>query len=99
MAVFGGFFGDEGKGKEVDISAEKYKKQGLKLLSIRGQGSGNAGHTVHANGKKYDFHYLTSAGLSADIMLFGTVLHLQEQSVFALTAWMLLLHFRRLQKL
>ena len=71
MAVFGGFFGDEGKGKEVDISAEKYKKQGLKLLSIRGQGSGNAGHTVHAKGKKYDFHYLTSAGLSADLMLLG----------------------------
>ncbi len=71
MAVFGGYFGDEGKGKEVDISAEKYKKKGLKLLSIRGQGSGNAGHTVYAEGKKYDFHYLTSAGLSADIMLLG----------------------------
>ena len=71
MAVFGGFFGDEGKGKEVDIAAEKYKKQGLKLLSVRGQGSGNAGHTVNAGGKKYDFHYLTSAGLSADKMLLG----------------------------
>ena len=33
------------------------------------------------------------------VQLFGTVLHLQEQSVFALTAWMLLLHFRRLQTL
>lgn len=70
-AIFGGFFGDEGKGKEVDISAQSYKEQGLKILSIRGQGSGNAGHTVVVDGKKYDFHYLTSAGLLADIMLLG----------------------------
>lgn len=70
-AVFGGHFGDEGKGKKVDELAEKYKQQGLKVLSIRGQGSGNAGHTVVVDGMKYDFHYLTSAGLSADIMLLG----------------------------
>lgn len=70
-AIFGGFFGDEGKGKEVDITARYYKEQGLKLLSIRGQGSGNAGHTVVVDEKKYDFHYLTSAGLLADIMLLG----------------------------
>ena len=70
-AVFGGEFGDEGKGKKVDALAEKYKKSGLKILSIRGQGSGNAGHTVVVDNKKYDFHYLTSAGLSADIMLLG----------------------------
>lgn len=70
-AIFGGFFGDEGKGKEVDITADAYKQMGLKLLSIRGQGSGNAGHTVVVEGKKYDFHYLTSAGLLADIMLLG----------------------------
>lgn len=69
--IFGGYFGDEGKGKEVDIAARNYKEQGLKLLSIRGQGSGNAGHTVVVDGKKYDFHYLTSAGLLADIMLLG----------------------------
>ena len=71
QAVFGGYFGDEGKGKEVDISAQKYKNAGYKILSIRGQGSGNAGHTVVVDGKKFDFHYLTSAGLLADIMLLG----------------------------
>ena len=70
-AVFGGHFGDEGKGKQVDSLAERYKSMGLKVLSIRGQGSGNAGHTVVVDGKKYDFHYLTSAGLLADIMLLG----------------------------
>lgn len=71
--VFGGHFGDEGKGKIVDYLARKYKEKGLKLLSVRGQGSGNAGHTVvdAETGIKYDFHYLTSAGLWADIMLLG----------------------------
>lgn len=69
--VFGGFFGDEGKGKIVDITCADYKKRGMKILSIRGQGSGNAGHTVEVDGVKRDFHYLTSAGLEADIMLLG----------------------------
>lgn len=69
--VFGGFFGDEGKGKIVDITCSDYKKNGYKILSIRGQGSGNAGHTVEVNGKKMFFHYLTSAGMEADIMLLG----------------------------
>lgn len=70
-AVFGGHFGDEGKGKQVDALAKEFKNDGFKILSIRGQGSGNAGHTVIVEGVKYDFHYLTSAGLSADIMLLG----------------------------
>ncbi len=70
-AVFGGHFGDEGKGKQVDALAEEFKNDGFKILSVRGQGSGNAGHTVVVGGVKYDFHYLTSAGLLADIMLLG----------------------------
>ncbi len=72
VSIFGGHFGDEGKGKFVDIFARKFKEEyGCKILSIRGQGSGNAGHSVVVDGKKYHFHYLTSAGLSADIMLLG----------------------------
>ena len=69
--VLGAMFGDEGKGKKIDALAEEYKIQGFKILSVRGQGSGNAGHTVMVDDVKYDFHYLTSAGLSADIMLLG----------------------------
>lgn len=67
--VFGGHFGDEGKGKIIDILSREYSNNGFKILSIRGQGSGNAGHTVKIDDEIYDFHYLTSAGLSADIML------------------------------
>lgn len=68
-AIFGGHFGDEGKGKCVDITAREWKSEGLHVLSIRGQGSGNAGHTVKIGNNEYHFHYLTSAGFSADIML------------------------------
>lgn len=70
-AVFGAEFGDEGKGKKIDALAKEYKDKGLNILSVRGQGSGNAGHTVMVDDVKYDFHYLTSAGLSADKMLLG----------------------------
>ena len=71
VCIFGANFGDEGKGKEVDSKAMEYKRLGYKVLSARGQGSGNAGHTVKVDGKSYDFHYLTSAGLLADLMLLG----------------------------
>ena len=69
--VVGAMFGDEGKGKAVDTLASLYKALGYKVLSIRGQGSGNAGHTIEVDDVKYDFHYLTSAGFSAAIMLLG----------------------------
>lgn len=71
LAVIGGNYGDEGKGKFIDYKSDEWKSKGYKVLSIRGQGSGNAGHTVSVNGVKSHFHYLTSAGLSADAMLLG----------------------------
>lgn len=51
-AILGAQWGDEGKGKLVDILAEKYDICG------RFNGGANAGHTVHVNGKKYAFHLL-----------------------------------------
>lgn len=72
VVIFGGHFGDEGKGKFVDIFARKFKEDfHCKVLSVRGQGGGNAGHTIEVDRKKYYFHYLTSAGLASDIMLLG----------------------------
>lgn len=83
VIVFGGHFGDEGKGKFVDIFARKFKQEyGCKILSVRGQGGGNAGHSVEADGKKYHFHYLTSAGLSADIMLLGAGMYIDPIRMF-----------------
>ena len=43
--------GDEGKGKIVDVLAEKAD------LIVRFQGGDNAGHTVVVNGKKHVYTY------------------------------------------
>lgn len=72
-AVVGSHFGDEGKGKFDDLLIRLYKEDGYKVINIRGQGGGNAGHTVvdAETGIKYDFHYLPSGGLISDIILLG----------------------------
>lgn len=72
-AVAGAHFGDEGKGKIVDSIANQLKNQNYKIINYRGQGGGNAGHTVidSKTGKEYHFHYLPSGGLKSDIILLG----------------------------
>ncbi|KAF2751854.1 adenylosuccinate synthetase-like protein [Sporormia fimetaria CBS 119925] len=52
--VLGAQWGDEGKGKLVDIMAADTQ------LCCRAQGGNNAGHTIVANGVTYDFHILPS---------------------------------------
>ena len=72
-AVAGAHFGDEGKGKIIDVLAELLKAKGFLIINYRGQGGGNAGHTVidSKTGKAYHFHYLPSGGLKSDIILLG----------------------------
>jgi adenylosuccinate synthase len=53
--VVGGQWGDEGKGKIVDLVAE------TAALTIRGQGGNNAGHTVNVDDVEYKFHLIPSA--------------------------------------
>ena len=50
--ILGSQWGDEGKGKLVDILAKDYD------LCARFNGGANAGHTVVADGHKYAFHLL-----------------------------------------
>ncbi|VEU23863.1 DEKNAAC105027 [Brettanomyces naardenensis] len=52
--VLGTQWGDEGKGKLVDILCEDID------VCCRCQGGNNAGHTIVADGKKFDFHMLPS---------------------------------------
>ncbi len=54
IAVIGGQWGDEGKGKIVDYLSE------VADVVVRAQGGANAGHTVIVNGKKYIFHLVPS---------------------------------------
>ena len=50
--ILGSQWGDEGKGKLVDILAKDYD------VCARFNGGANAGHSVHAGGHKYAFHLL-----------------------------------------
>lgn len=52
--VLGAQWGDEGKGKVVDMLASEVD------IVCRCQGGNNAGHTVVANGTEFDFHLLPS---------------------------------------
>jgi len=71
--VLGAQFGDEGKGKVVDLLSEKMG------MVARCQGGNNAGHTVVANGKAYDFHLLPSGVIWPECEALignGVVMHL-----------------------
>lgn len=71
--VVGGQWGDEGKGKLVDILAQKYN------IVARATGGANAGHTIYLGEKKFVFH-LVPAGMlhkkSTCVMGNGMVVHI-----------------------
>src|SRR5687768_1097781 len=52
--IVGAQWGDEGKGKVVDMLAEQSD------VVARYQGGANAGHTIVVNGKKYVLHLIPS---------------------------------------
>ncbi|PRQ15776.1 putative adenylosuccinate synthase [Rosa chinensis] len=72
--VFGCQWGDEGKGKLVDILAEHFD------IVARCQGGANAGHTIYnAEGKKFALHLVPSGILNEDTLCVignGVVVHL-----------------------
>jgi adenylosuccinate synthase len=59
--VVGVQWGDEGKGKIVDILSQKAD------LVVRFQGGGNAGHTVVVNGEKHVLHLIPSGILHKSV--------------------------------
>jgi adenylosuccinate synthase len=54
VIIVGTQWGDEGKGKVVDLLAEKAD------FIVRFQGGNNAGHTLVVNGDKHIFHVIPS---------------------------------------
>lgn len=73
--VLGAQWGDEGKGKIVDLLAKDMD------VVCRCQGGNNAGHTVVANGVEYDFHLLPSGIIndqSLSVLGNGVVIHLEQ---------------------
>ncbi len=60
--VFGSQWGDEGKGKIVDLLAANAD------FAVRFHGGNNAGHTVISGGKKFPFHLLPSGILNKHVI-------------------------------
>jgi Adenylosuccinate synthetase (EC 6.3.4.4) len=60
VVVVGMQWGDEGKGKVVDLLAPHFD------IVARYQGGHNAGHTVIVNGEKFVLHLLPSGIVHAD---------------------------------
>src|SRR5215469_18431194 len=52
--IVGAQWGDEGKGKIIDVLTEQAD------VVVRTQGGNNAGHTVHIRGQKYILHLVPS---------------------------------------
>lgn len=71
--VLGSQWGDEGKGKLVDILSQEYD------VCARVAGGSNAGHTIVVEGKKYKFHLIPSGILNEKatcVVGNGVVIHL-----------------------
>jgi len=76
-AVLGAQWGDEGKGKLVDILSDKFNFVG------RFNGGANAGHTVIVAGKKYVFHQLPSGMLKENcVNVIGNGCVIEVKSIF-----------------
>jgi adenylosuccinate synthase len=78
IAVLGAQWGDEGKGKIVDLLTPNFS------IVARYQGGHNAGHTVYANGRKFVLRLLPSGILHDGITcVIGNGLVIDPQALFA----------------
>jgi adenylosuccinate synthase len=75
--IIGAQWGDEGKGKIVDICAEAAD------LVVRYHGGNNAGHTVMVNGEVFAFHLLPSGLIRGKTSVIGNGLVLDLGSLLA----------------
>ncbi|SVD47726.1 uncharacterized protein METZ01_LOCUS400580, partial [marine metagenome] len=61
LAILGAQWGDEGKGKIVDLLAPRFS------VVARYQGGHNAGHTVYVSGQKFVLHLIPSGILHPEV--------------------------------
>jgi len=78
VVVVGAQWGDEGKGKVVDVLAERAD------LVVRYQGGANAGHTVDTGeGKSFVLHQIPSGILQGAVCVMGNGVVLDPEQLFA----------------
>jgi adenylosuccinate synthase len=78
LCVLGAQWGDEGKGKIVDLLTPSFS------VVARYQGGHNAGHTVYVNGRKFVLHLIPSGILHAGVTcVIGTGVVIDLAALFA----------------
>src|SRR5438105_15556083 len=78
LAVLGAQWGDEGKGKIVDLLTPHFS------IVARYQGGHNAGHTAYVSGRKFILRLIPSVILHGDVTcVIGNVLVVDLQALFA----------------
>src|SRR3989441_1257232 len=76
VVVVGAQWGDEGKGKIVDVLAERAD------LVVRYQGGANAGHTVHTTAGEFVLHQIPSGILQGAVCIVGNGVVLDHETLF-----------------
>src|SRR5689334_11253864 len=76
VVVVGAQWGDEGKGKVVDVLAERAD------LVVRYQGGANAGHTVHTAAGEFVLHQIPSGIIQGAVCLVGNGVALDPETLF-----------------
>ena len=78
LAILGAQWGDEGKGKIVDLLTPRF------AIVARYQGGHNAGHTVYVQGQKYVLHLIPSGILHDGVMcVIGNGVVVDPDALFA----------------
>jgi adenylosuccinate synthase len=78
LCVLGAQWGDEGKGKIVDLLTPRFS------IVARYQGGHNAGHTVYASGRKFVLHLIPSGILHPGVTcIIGNGVVIDPQALFA----------------
>ena len=78
IAVLGAQWGDEGKGKIVDLLTPRFS------FVARYQGGHNAGHTVYVRGQKFVLHLIPSGILHPGVIcVIGNGVVVDPQALFA----------------
>src|SRR5437867_2431232 len=76
VVVVGAQWGDEGKGKIVDVLAERAD------LVVRYQGGANAGHTVHTTEGEFVLHQIPTGILQGAVCIVGNGVALDPETLF-----------------
>src|SRR6266511_3331010 len=76
VVVVGAQWGDEGKGKIVDVLAERAD------LVVRYQGGANAGHTVHTAAGEFVLHQIPSGVIQGAVCVVGNGVVLDPETLF-----------------